>query len=458
MKFNFDKKYLYWGLTAFFVICCSLIFCYFLFNNMIVLTFLGKIIHVLSPIFDGVIIAFLLNPIVIWFEKKFFPFFNFKKKKSAVKDDPADKASLSDKELKKIKTKKILIRVFSVVFSYLLMFILLFGFFYAVIPQIINSATDIYDKSEVYKKTIEDFINNFKFKNPNFYSFLESVFNDYSLQLENWRDTFLIPKLTEFIKDISSGFLSFAGALWNIILGTIISLYILINKERFKGQYKKMTFGILRIDTANKFLDNMRFVLDKFNSFIVGKLIDSLIIGVICYFACLILKFDYPVLIALIVGVTNIIPFFGPFIGGGICAILLVLINPLKALYFIIFVVILQQFDGNLLGPMLLGDSTGLSGFWVIFSITLFGGLWGVPGMVIGVPTFAVIYSAIKIGVENSLSKKKIPTDSLEYADVDHIDLESNKLIYVDYVQRNEQKENKSKLNFDFKKLFKKKK
>lgn len=461
MKFKPDKKYLALGLTLLIVSCLSIVFCYFMFHNDIVLKFGSKIIGICSPIFDGIIIAFLINPIIIFFERSFFPIFKSGKKSAHNNVQSTDENTSETKSVDYGNKKSfsfVFKRVLSVILSFTIVLGLIFLFFYAVIPQIVDSATNIYNQSDNYRNTILKFFISIKDKNPNLYAFIINLVDEYSYQLENWRDSFLIPKITEIIKNLSSGLFSFAGALWNLILGTIISIYVLINKEKFKGQYKKLSFGILGIEYGNKFLSNMRFVLDKFSGFIVGKLVDSLIIGIICYIGCLIFKFDYPVLIALVVGVTNIIPFFGPFIGGGICALLLILTNPLKCLYFVIFVIVLQQFDGNVLGPKLLGDSTGLSGFWVIFAITLFGGLWGVPGMVIGVPLFAVIYSAIKIGIESSLSKKGIPTDSYEYTDIDYINLEDNKIVYVDYKERDRKKSGEgSKLNMNIKDLIKKK-
>ena len=148
-----------------------------------------------------------------------------------------------------------------------------------------------------------------------------------------------------------------------------------------------------------------------------------------CFVGCSIFGFDYPVLLGLIVGVTNVIPFFGPFIGAIPCILLLFMINPLQSLYFALFVFALQQFDGNVLGPAILGESTGISSFWVIFSITFFGGLWGVPGMIVGVPLFAVFYAIIKTVLVTKLTKKELPTETKKYVYVDYVNTETKEFV-----------------------------
>jgi predicted PurR-regulated permease PerM len=244
-----------------------------------------------------------------------------------------------------------------------------------------------------------------------------------------WRDNTLIPLVKGWLVTASGYVVKFFSAIWNIIIGLIISIYIVAGKEKLSAQFKKVFYGILGTNTANHLITNVRFTNDKFSGFIVGKLVDSLIIGIITLICCYIFKFDYPVLIALIIGVTNIIPFFGPIFGAIPCFILLFMINPIKSLYFILFVIVIQQFDGNVLGPKILGQSTGVSGLWVIVSITFFGGIWNVPGMIIGVPLFAVIYAAFKTVIERSLKKKSLPVETNNYYNLNYIDPNDNKLI-----------------------------
>ena len=186
-----------------------------------------------------------------------------------------------------------------------------------------------------------------------------------------------------------------------------------------------------RTDTANAVLENFRFIHRVFGGFITGKLLDSLIIGLITFVSMSILQLPYVLLISVIIGVTNIIPFFGPFIGAIPSTILIFLVSPLQAVYFVIFIFILQQFDGNILGPKILGDSTGLASFWVMFAILLFGGLFGFAGMVVGVPLFAVIYSTISGLVNRSLRNKHISTDTSAYMTLDHVDAESKEIVPI---------------------------
>ena len=211
-----------------------------------------------------------------------------------------------------------------------------------------------------------------------------------------------------------------------------------------------MAYAFFKEDFANELVGGFRFVHNTFESFIGGKLIDSMIIGVICYFGCIILGINYPVLISVIVGVTNVIPFFGPYIGGIAGALLLVLIEPIQALIFLIFVILLQQFDGNILGPRILGGSTGLSSFWVIFSITFFGGLWGVVGWLIGVPVFAVFYALVSRITNHYLRKKELSEFTGDYYDLAYIEDKEYKLLS----DKSNTKFNAVKKTSTFKKIF----
>ncbi|HOO28395.1 MAG TPA: AI-2E family transporter, partial [Lachnospiraceae bacterium] len=216
--------------------------------------------------------------------------------------------------------------------------------------------------------------------------------------------------------------------------------YLLASKELFCAQAKKLSYALLREERANNLINNMRFANKTFGGFLVGKILDSLIIGIICFVGTSILKIPYALLISVIVGVTNMIPFFGPYLGAIPCAIILIMINPMKCLIFLIFILILQQFDGNILGPKILGNSTGLSSFWVIFAITIFGGLLGILGMFIGVPLFAVIYSAIKTFVNQRLIKKQLPADTTFYMGSDYhskeTDMNTNSGTEIKFVKK----------------------
>ena len=220
---------------------------------------------------------------------------------------------------------------------------------------------------------------------------------------------------------MSASLLGLVKILFNLIIGIILSIYVLSSKEVFAAQSKKIIYALLEQKKANQLIKDFRSVNKTFGGYISAKLLDSLIIGILCFIGISILRMPYTVLIAVIVGVTNIIPFFGPYIGAIPSIILILMVDPIKALYFTIFVLILQQFDGNILGPKLLGDSTGLSSFWVVTSITLFGGYFGIIGMAIGVPVFAVIYAGLRRWITGMLTAKKLATNTNDYLNLSEI-------------------------------------
>ena len=231
----------------------------------------------------------------------------------------------------------------------------------------------------------------------------------------------MLTKTSSFIMTVSLSVISVLKVLWNFIIGFIISIYVLASKEKFTGQAKKFVYAVFHKDIANIIINDFCFTHKTFIGFISGKVLDSIIIGVLCFIGTSILNTPYAALVSVVIGVTNVIPFFGPYLGA-IPSIILIFIvdpvHPLNCVYFAIFILILQQFDGNFLGPKILGNSTGLTGFWVIFAITLFGGLLGVFGMIVGVPIFAVIYAAIRSLLDAALRKKQLPTESSKYINV----------------------------------------
>ena len=206
--------------------------------------------------------------------------------------------------------------------------------------------------------------------------------------------------------------------------------YVLSIMETLQGQAKKIIYAVFKPKYGNVITHTVRKSSEIFGGFITGKLLDSAIIGVICYIVCLILKMPSALLVSVIIGVTNIIPFFGPFIGAIPALLLVVIQSPWHALYLLIFIIVLQQVDGNIIGPKILGNSTGLSSFWVLFSTLFFGGMWGVLGMILGVPGFAVIYYLIGKVVRTALSKKKLPTETAVYVKARGVNLDTNTLRY----------------------------
>ena len=254
----------------------------------------------------------------------------------------------------------------------------------------------------------------------------------------------LLPNINDFLKTLSSSVIGVLKALWNFVIGFIISIYVLGSKEKFAGQAKKIAYALFDRKMGNAVITNFRFIHSTFIGFIGGKIVDSIIIGVICFICTTIIGTPYAILVSVIIGVTNVIPFFGPWIGGIPSALLVLMVDPMQALYFVILIMVIQQIDGNIIGPKILGDSTGLSGFWVIFAITIFGGLFGVLGMVVGVPIFAVFYAAVKASVNRMLVKKNLPTELSPYMTVGQIDESMSFTEYVPPVKKKKKKEESS--------------
>ena len=403
MKFQWDKKYLYWGITAFIVIACSIMFYDLMHNTSLIISFVSTTINITKPIIYGLIIAYLLSPIV---DNLSAVFLKLCRKTKWDSNSPIVKKR---------------IRSVSVLLTMVLAIALIYGLFALVVPQLITSITNIAAQFPVYEQNLEAIITKLLVDNPQIESMIKNMLAEYSGELTAWINKEFIPQINEFIKNFSVGLIGFIKVIWNLVIGLIISIYVLGSKELYAGQSKKIIYALFSEKHANNIIKDCRFVNKTFGGYISAKLVDSLIIGMLCFIGTTILNMPYALLVSVIVGVTNIIPFFGPYIGAIPSILLILMVDPMKALYFTIFVLLLQQFDGNFLGPKILGGSTGLSGFWVIFSITLFGGYWGVIGMAIGVPVFAVLYAFARRYANQLLHKKQLTTDSLQYMNVEEI-------------------------------------
>lgn len=405
MKFRWDKKYLYWGITGFLILAAAILFYYLVFHTTKMLEIISSFFRICSPIIYGFILAYLLTPICSFFEHKFLcPIYNF-----------------FHIDTKKTKTRR-RIRTLAILLTIFLTIYILYIFFSIVLKEVIASIQSIYLQSPIYINNFKTWFEHTLSMDKSIESTVTNLITTYSDEFNNWLNGSLMPRLNIIIKEVSLSVLGVAKGLWNLIIGLIISIYVMASKETFAGQAKKIAYAILSEENANNIIGDFRYANKTFGSYISGKIIDSIIMGILCFIFMKILGLNYEILISVIIGVTNVIPFFGPFLGAIPSALLILMINPLNGLKFIILILILQQFDGNVLGPKILGDSTGLSGFWVIFAITLFGGLFGILGMVAGVPVFAVIYAAIRAIINSLLAKKKLPTETSAYLDVGSIE------------------------------------
>ena len=392
------------GMNGLLIVCGGIFFYYILFHSDKLSALVGAFFSMMTPIIAGLVIAYILNPLMRFLERKaFYPLWNRLKRR---------KDHTYSKEAK-------VIRLTSTFLTIIIFIALIYALVMLLFPRIISNIQSILGRVPVYLLNLDDYYANILAKYPKF----EKLLMQYSIDMSQWFYDKILPYFEEVISKSSTSLLgsiiSIFKSLLNFVLGIIISIYLLVDKEKFTGQAKKVLYAFLKRERANNFINNLRYSDKIFGGFISGKLIDSIIIGIICYIGMLIMKLPYPVLISVIVGITNIIPYFGPFIGAIPSAFFILMIDPKKCLVFVIFILILQQFDGNILGPKILGDSTGLNSFWVIFSITVFSGLFGIVGMFIGVPVFAVIYAAVKTLINKRLEIKHMPVDTAYYIDYD---------------------------------------
>ncbi len=409
--FKWDKKYLYWGIAAFCVIACSILF--FMALNYISNVGQGikAIIHILSPFVWGVVISYLLCPLMRALEKNVFA--------------PLGKRIYKGKK----DNGKKFARGFSVLFSEIVLLALMAALIYLILPQLYSSIETIVLNSNTYLANISRWIADMLRDYPEMEQYAKSVLDTVNSGIIAWLQETILPGLGNIIFSVTAGVYYIIMAIYNIVIGIIVSVYILGNLETFQANSKRMLYSLFTVENAEKIREGVAFTDKTFMGFINGKLLDSAIIGLICYVVCVILDMPYAMLVSVIIGVTNIIPFFGPFIGAIPSSIIILMVSPVKCLIFIIFIVILQQVDGNIIGPKILGSSIGINGFWVMFAIILGAGLFGFWGMLLGVPVFVVIYTAINAGVEKRLKENDLPWESEEYAEMDHIDPVTRQII-----------------------------
>ncbi len=399
-------------LSSYVFATCIVIAFYFLMRNSrsISATF-GHVTTVLQPIFMGFIMAFLMNPIMVFFEKRLYiPFSRFCKTE--------DSAKKGDRALSTILAL--------VVFVGIVIFIIA-----SIVPNLTNTVLYLANHIEEQVASVLDWCNVIT-KGHYEKVLMDAKDNnigdmvDQGLELF---DKYVDYDQSDMMSIITSSVLSVGKFIVNIIIGMFVSVYVLMSKERFKAQAKKIVCGLFIPKYSNIILEIARKSGDIFYGFIIGKIIDSIIIGLICYVGCLIMKMPYPVLVSVIVGVTNVVPVFGPYIGAVPTVAIIFLTEPMKGIYFLIFILILQQIDGNVIGPKILGNSTGISSFWVVFAVVVGAGFFGVGGMIIAVPIVAIVYYIIGRVANYLVEMRNLPKDTEEYVLMDYIDLEKNVLV-----------------------------
>ena len=410
-RFHWDKKYLHWGVTAFLVVAASILF-YMALNYLPVLKkALQKLANILNPFIWGLVFTYLLTPLMRTLERScFFPLGKKLYKKSKKSEGKARRFG----------------RALSVLVSIIVLLAVLTALVYMILPQLYSSIETIVTNSPAYLENLGVWVDQTLKDFPAVADFFEARLQELNTNLGNdlfgWIQTNVLPQLGSFVTNVTSGVYSVVRGVYNLVIGIIVSVYLLNGIEHYGAAFKRVLYSIFNIESAEKLLEGIRFTDRTFMGFINGKLLDSAIIGLICYIVCAILNMPYTLLVSVIIGITNIIPFFGPLIGAIPSAFIILMVDPLKCLIFIIFIIVLQQIDGNFIGPKILGNSVGISGFWVMFAIILGAGLFGFWGMLLGVPVFVVIYTLLNGAVERKLRRTDLPVEVSAYRDLDHID------------------------------------
>ena len=377
------KPYLYGMLAGFGAIALSIIFFFLIYRFDGFGSAISTLTGILMPFIYGAVIAYLLKPVcntIEGFLRRFIP-----------------------------EKMKGLISALSIALTILLGLLLIYALCMMIIPQLITSVTTLYYTAQRNIARFVQWANHVEFieNNQQIMDLLNNAYDTLNTSVDNLVKTKLLPSMQNILSGAAIGVLNVVTWAKNLVIGIIVAVYMLASRKRFVQQAKLVLYSVFKPVWAGRIIEEIQYADKMFGGFINGKIMDSAIIGVLCYIGCLIFKFPSALLVSVIIGVTNVIPFFGPFIGAIPATLLILIQNPIKALWFVLFVLVLQQVDGNIIGPKILGNTTGLSSFWVLFAILLFGGLWGFAGMIVGVPLFAVIYDVIKKLVIHGLRRNE---------------------------------------------------
>lgn len=405
MKYRWDKKYLYWGMTAFLVVAAAIVFYLLIGNLPAVGNVISSVFSMLSPIIYGLVIAYILMPWVNWMEYHVF-------------------SPLGNKIIKKNANAR---RRFSRGFSVGTVLVLAISFIslllVGIIPQLLDTVKNLIDNLPTHVNNTRIWItNNLAVFFPNaeeaVYGWIEGI----TTSVTSYFNNTLLPQIPDMAFSLSASVITALGGIVDFLVGIIISVYVMYGRDRFVAQTKKILYAIFKLETTNILIKETSEVNHTFVTFIRGQLIDSFIVGLVTFLFMTCTGMPYAAVIATLVGITNIIPIFGPFIGAIPSAFLIFLVNPWQCLMFVIFILIMQQIDGNIIVPKVHSHSLGLKEFWIIFAILLGGGLFGFIGMVCGVPVFAVIYVGLRRFFAFRLKKKNLPLTTEDYIGVDHIE------------------------------------
>ncbi len=410
---NWDlKQYMVIALIIFITFCCCILFFFMIYRYNGFADFWKNLVWILQPITIGVVLAYLLNPVMKFIEKYLLKLL----------------VPHMKRENRAKKTARGIAIAGALLFLVGIIVLLVLVIVPSVVRSIQNIAVGFPDEINALIAWIEDFAQG----DSELAAIVSSGIETASTMFQDFVETKILPEVQVYLMSITSGVIYGVKFLTNVLVGVIVSVYVLSGKETFAGQAKKIVYAVFKPTRANIIVDTLRKSNQIFGGFISGKLLDSAIIGVLAYIVLAIMKMPDTMLLAVIIGVTNIIPFFGPFIGAIPSFIIVVLQNPIQGLYLLIFIFVLQQIDGNIIGPKILGESTGITPFWVVTSILVFGGLWGFPGMLLGVPITAVLQYIVRNLLNYALGKRGLVSDTGSYVDLVRVDKETNELVYSD--------------------------
>lgn len=393
------NSYVKMGLTVFFTVCAILLFYDTLFGSRTAVKFGRQFVKALQPVFLGALIAYLLAPVVNFFERKLFHVHLSRiRRQGRLSSRRARAASL-------LLTWMIVCAAGYLLASFLL-------------PELYKSVVQLISSAESYYLTVRGWVERLLESNPDLEDWVTAQLGVYYADIQVWLTREVLPQATTLMTALSGGIVSALNFLLDLLVGVIVSVYLLATKERCAANARKLVCGLFSQVNAGWVLRAVKKVDEIFSGFVRGKLLDSLIIGILCFICCNIFGFPYTPLVSVIVGVTNVIPFFGPFLGAIPSIFLILLASPIQAVYFALFVLVLQQLDGNVIGPLILGDKTGISSLWVIIAILVGGSFFGVAGMFFGVPVCACLLCAVNFIVETRLRRREMPVETEAYSGV----------------------------------------
>lgn len=387
---------LHWGLVIFLTVAAILLFYDTLFGRRVLPNFGSQLLKALQPVLIGGVLAYLLAPVIDFIEGGLF----------------SGRLEAARKLGRLISRGA---RAVSLVLTWAIIGLLCYLLGHVLLPQLYQSVVQLFASVESYYNTISGWVERLLESNPAVEAWVADQMDTFYATATSWLKNEVLTRTQMLMVAVSGGVVSTVNFLKNLLVGAIVSVYFMATKERCVAHARKITYSLFSKEKVYWIFRGANKVDHIFSGFVRGKLLDSLIIGVLCFIGCSVLKMPYTPLVSVFVGVTNVIPFFGPFLGAIPSLFLILLVNPLKALYFLLFVLALQQLDGNVIGPKILGDSTGLSSLWVIIAILVGGSFFGVAGMFFGVPVCACLYNLVAFMVDRRLAEKDLPVESTHY-------------------------------------------